>query len=345
MDLKPSNLSEALVIDGLEKKESCVASERFTNALNYTNNANTKKGGMKRNLDNDDVDEVVSDQPSNKRSRRYDALSDTQINTPMQGVVTDAEPDTELDTPIRLPMREDGIVALSDTELDTQIHTPMQGVETVADPDYDNINNLYIPPMQLSYYSLFGKYGFDMAVKNGEYILIPINIKGNYKAYIRKYNLGTTQPLISPGGRVTPTMGSVLTRTIVPKVVSKQGVIKGVGEYVNDVLKLKKKFNITDISWLLRKANVPGSLRDAVKRGVLSKSTRKLVNHSIHKDDQLYRTNAASIIVDDDELGGGNASSLKMRKKQTLKRQTKRPRKVTRKQIPRKTVRKTKRKW
>lgn len=223
--------------------------------------------------------------------------------------------------------------------------------------EYDEPNNdEYIAPKQLTYYSLFGQYGFDMSVEKGEYILTRITSKDQYNAYISKYNIGTTQ---LPGVRVTPTMGSSTTtrrvvhpeqqiRTTIPTKQSKNSTVKKTGKFPSKNTRLDRPTQ-TRKSWYeetLQKVilELAKLQRDnKLDRNTFGRVFKRVRNRELRSNllsDRNIRPYAQEI-----NLYGGNTRSLKMRKKQTLKRQTKRPRKVTRKQIPRKTLRKTKRKW
>ena len=218
--------------------------------------------------------------------------------------------------------------------------------------EYDEPNDdEYIAPKQLTYYSLFGQYGFDMSVEKGEYILTRITSKDQYNAYISKYNIGTTQSDISPGGRVTSTMGS--STTTIPM---KQGNELNVNKFKSRTP--TRGYRDLNQNYLPSRQSpfdialqqLKNELKTLYNKRNLNKDTFNMALNNVTRNpslktrlvgDQNIRHYADEI----DLYSGGNIRSLKMRKKQTLKRQTKRPRKVTRKQIPRKSVRKTKRKW
>jgi hypothetical protein len=198
--------------------------------------------------------------------------------------------------------------------------------------EYDEPNNdEYIAPKQLTYYSLFGQYGFDMVFNETEFILIPITSEDQYNAYISKYNLSTID-----------------TTTTMPIKQGNKSTVKKPRIYPLNKKRLDRPstptlespFNKTlkNVIRELEKLRRAGKLDKNTFYGVFKRVGNRELRSNLLSDQHI-------IFYEKKTLYGGNTRSLKMRKKQTLKRQTKRPRKVTRKQIPRKTVRKTKRKW
>jgi hypothetical protein len=77
----------------------------------------------------------------------------------------------------------------SKTESNTESNTESK-TESNTEPKTEPSNDMFVHDLQLSYTTMFGKYGFDMSInKDGEYELIILDTEEQYKAYLKKYQL------------------------------------------------------------------------------------------------------------------------------------------------------------
>ena len=92
-------------------------------------------------------------------------------------------------------------------------------VKVVAKPDnYDYENDIEYGeaesniPSQLSYFTMFGKFGFDMTInRNNEFVLQPINTLYDYVQYLNKY--GLNDKIIELSEKILPPNDNIIKRT------------------------------------------------------------------------------------------------------------------------------------